>query len=149
MRSLICLCFKHCYMSGGWDVKWCRMSSIHVTTPLAHKRPFLWILRGVGSWGPPVPSPIIYPIVAAVTWLKYCRYGAGPQSINQSINQSNIAIGTLENEWSKFGLVLYSPFKTLLKKHVIISNHTSFLPLPERSLFSQQVIVTRGQKATS
>ena len=37
-------------MSVGWDVKWCPVSRI--TTPLARKRPFHWIWRRVGSWGP-------------------------------------------------------------------------------------------------
>ena len=30
-------------MSVGWDIKWCPMSKI--TTPLARKRPFHWILK--------------------------------------------------------------------------------------------------------
>ena len=48
----------------------------------------------VGSWGPPgelqnFKTDHISLIVAAVTWLKDCRYGVNSiQSINQSINQS-------------------------------------------------------------
>ena len=34
--------FLNIFMSVEWDVKWCRVSRI--TTPLAHKRPFHWIL---------------------------------------------------------------------------------------------------------
>ena len=60
-----------------WDVKWCPMSRI--TTPLARKRPFHWILmrsrlmraaRETSKFQKLITFNLI---VATVTWLKYCR----------------------------------------------------------------------------
>ena len=58
-------------------------------TPLTRKIPFRWISRE-GRQGNFKTSKLITfsLIVAAVTWLKYCRYGVKLYSVNQSINQS-------------------------------------------------------------
>ena len=75
-------------MSVGWDVKWCPVSRI--TTPLAHKRPFHWISMKNWLVGPPgklqnFKTDHIKLIIAAVTWLKFCRYGVKLYPIRQLI----------------------------------------------------------------
>ena len=66
------------FMSVGWDVKWCPVSRI--TTPWHAKDRFTGFRWRVGSWGPPgklqnFKTDHSLLIVAAVIWLKYCRYG--------------------------------------------------------------------------
>ena len=65
----------------------------------------------VGSWGPPgklqnIINDHISLIVAAVTWLIYCRYGVKLYPINQSIHFAISDISTLLKSqncsWNKF-----------------------------------------------
>ena len=73
-------------MPVGWDVKRCPVSRI--TTPLARKRPLHWISkksRLVRAARETFTNDHRLSIVAADTWLKYCRYGVNPCTINQSI----------------------------------------------------------------
>ena len=76
------------FYSVGWDVKPCHLSRI--TTPWHAKDCFTGFWWKVGSWGPPGKLQIfktnhISRIVAAVIWLKYCRYGVKFYPINQPI----------------------------------------------------------------
>ena len=75
----ICHCYKmRChqnvytirYMSVGWDVNWCPLSSI--TTPLARKRRFYLISKADRET---FKTDHIQLIVATVAWLKFCWYG--------------------------------------------------------------------------
>ena len=61
----------------------------------------------VGSWGPPgklqnFKTDHMYLIVAAVTWLKYCRYGVKLYPINQSINSAGRHVCLYLNRQSHF-----------------------------------------------
>ena len=71
----------------------------------------------VGLWGPPwklqISLPIIYLIVAAVTWLKCCRYGIKPKTINQSCKFRPIYIYLHISQRYYYNLDDFSPAKRL------------------------------------
>ena len=71
-------------MSVGWDVKWCPVSRI---TPHWHAKDRFtgWLLRSPGKLLQNFKTDYIKLIVAAVTWLNYCRYGVKRYPINQSV----------------------------------------------------------------
>ena len=80
-------------MSVGWDVKWCPVSRI--TTPW-HAKDF----DEEGFQEPPgklqnFKIGHIKLLVAAVTWLKYCRYGVNRLPINQYSLRVNIEHGSI------------------------------------------------------
>ena len=76
-----------------------RLMVPRVKTPLARKRP-----SREGRQGNFKTSKLItfLLIVAAFTWLKYCRYGVKLYSVNQSINQSNNSNLYLRMMWIEY-----------------------------------------------
>ena len=70
-----------------------------VKTPLARKRPSREGRQGNFKTSKLITFSLI---VAAVTWLKYCRYGVKLYSVNQSINQSNNSNLYLRMMWIEY-----------------------------------------------
>ena len=84
---------NHFHMAVRWDVKWFPVSMI--TTLLARRRPFHWIstkrmLVMAAKETAKFQNWSHLTIVAAVTWLKYCRYGVKLYPINESINHFHL-----------------------------------------------------------
>ena len=75
-------------MSFGWDVKWCPMSKITILGTQFH-----WIsmesrLVRAARETSKISKLITFNrrgLVAAIIWLKYCRYGVKHYQINHSI----------------------------------------------------------------
>ena len=75
------------------SVRWCPVSRI--TTPFARKFTFHWILMKTRLVRTARETSKFYNwslllIVAAVIWLKYCRYGVKLYSFNESINLEHV-----------------------------------------------------------
>ena len=89
----------------GWDVKWCPVSRI--TPPWHAKDRFTgWLLRSPGKLLQNFKTDYIKLIVAAVTWLNYCRYGVKRYPINQSISHLIIKGNIFEWEGKQYPIKL-------------------------------------------
>ena len=87
-------------------------------------------------------------IVAAVTWLKYCRYGVRLYLINQSINQS-INLDTKASFQSLWIVLNWWKYTCICIDYIIVITVWFCLQLVDNLWFNKLSIVNQWNKSTA